>query len=699
MSSPAFSHTSIPPNPPLQIALQHAHIPPPISLRASWTAGRLPLSAALVARPLLCPSRIDYAPSLARCVWVLAAHDVDRGVAGVAAAARVGCCTLTPKYSRLQQADAANVDMSTIKLKAEDLYTPLHFSDPLVALLNVVHERRAGAGTGMLTPTPNPYNPNPAANTARTPSPMPLRLPSPARDGTLTAPLPTQAALTAALSAIAIDRTPTLAASRLTLAAIPLILVAVPLIPPSPSPSPSPPSPYLLKQLGMQEDVARALGLLHQAACRASLLCPQPAYVFDLILLGDFGASGPTSTPLPIPPALLLLLIPAGETRTSRRSETHSLWAAASLPCGARRGAHARVIGALYCYDLKFHCYHGFLKLYPRYLNNNNATTRSSNALPPALLLTLAHALLPAAWAEPDVQTRGTCGGAILTPLHTLFDALWGALAASTPADANVHDTKQQTRTQKPNPRPRADNRAPRRARAAFVGAVLEAGGTGEWKGIGAREGIGEAGARLFTQEVARVADAAEDDERETDAKKEAKEANAKPLLHVDARRAAVLVRGVLGAAGGVGGDLLTTLSACLRAGSPPALVCAVLEALVGVEDEAATPEVESDPETPTAKLPPALVGARIRAAGLALWTEVLQGAVRRADAVLLVHVLAAFSRGEGVWGGEVAESLNVLLAARTYALLLTAPALLLSYLRAKVGENGENNHDEGGRI
>ncbi|KAJ7018747.1 hypothetical protein C8F04DRAFT_1198598 [Mycena alexandri] len=65
---------------------------------------------------------------------------------------------------------------------------------------------------------------------------------------------------------------------------------------------------YLLKQLGVQEDVARALGLLHQAACRANLLCPQPAYVFGLILLGEFGASGPTSTPLRIPPALLLPL-------------------------------------------------------------------------------------------------------------------------------------------------------------------------------------------------------------------------------------------------------------------------------------------------------------------------------------------------------------------------------------------------------
>ncbi|KAJ7040130.1 RNA polymerase Rpb1, domain 5-domain-containing protein [Mycena alexandri] len=499
---------------------------------------------------------------------------------------------------------------------------------------------------------------------------------------------------------------------------------------------------YLLKQLGMLEDGARALGLLHQAACRASLLCPQPAYVFGHILLGEFGASAPTSTPLPIPPALLLPLIPAGETRTSRRSETHSLWAAASLPCGARRGAYAR----LYPRSLKF---------YPRYLNNNDATTREQQRAP--------------ARAPPDPRARAAArrvGGAgradaghavggrcILTPLHTLF-ALWGALGGA-PSTSTIHPPsfhlhgcfhprrrkrarhKAANANTETHPRPRAEDRAPRRTHAAFVGAVLEcavfvvrrgralgarvenaaqAGGTGEWKGIGAREGIEEAGARLFTQEVA--ADAVEDDERETDAKKEAKEANAKPLLHVDARRAAGLVHGRWGRRGvwGVVNLLaagLTTLSACLRAGGPPALVCAVLEALVGVEDEAATPEsepeAESDPEPPTAKLPPALVGVRIRVAGLALRTEVLQGAVRRADAVLLVHALAAFGGGEGVWGGKVAEVWfgfpalleallmflffsfgAVLLAVRAYALLLTAPALLLLYLRAKAGENGE---------
>ncbi|KAJ7770433.1 hypothetical protein B0H16DRAFT_1774096 [Mycena metata] len=269
---------------------------------------------------------------------------------------------------------------------------------------------------------PNPYNPNPNARTpsplppngdwspwagagapARTPSPMPPRLPSPPRDGTLTAPLPTQAALTAALPSIAstppdaqlawardvlflVERTPSLTASPLAQAAVPLILaLASSGVPEAlyyratfaaagtyPALLPANPraafrdfeaaaragwapawfrlardyeafndtthaldclnrgaeardaaalhrlgTAYLLKQLGVQEDVGRALGLLHQAACRASSLCPQPAYVFGLILLGEFGASGPSSTPLPISPALLLPLVPAGQTRES----------------------------------------------------------------------------------------------------------------------------------------------------------------------------------------------------------------------------------------------------------------------------------------------------------------------------------------------------------------------------------------------
>ncbi|KAJ7770418.1 hypothetical protein B0H16DRAFT_211581 [Mycena metata] len=316
--------------------------------------------------------------------------------------------------------------------------SPPHFTDPLVAPrphrvdpqlgVNMARDLDASMNSLSVTPAPyaggqpNPYNPNPSARTpsplppngdwspwagagapARTPSPMPPRLPSPPRDGTLTAPLPTQAALTAALPSIAstppdaqlawardvlflVERTPSLTASPLAQAAVPLILaLATSGVPEAlyyratfaaagtyPALLPANPraafrdfeaaaragwapawfrlardyeafndpahaldclnrgakardaaalhrlgTAYLLKQLGVQEDVGRALGLLHQAACRASLLCPQPAYVFGLILLGEFGASGPTSTPLPIPPALLLPLVPAGQTRES----------------------------------------------------------------------------------------------------------------------------------------------------------------------------------------------------------------------------------------------------------------------------------------------------------------------------------------------------------------------------------------------
>ncbi|KAJ7753858.1 hypothetical protein B0H16DRAFT_1834148 [Mycena metata] len=465
--------------------------------------------------------------------------------------------------------------------------------------------------------------------------------------------------------------------------------------------------------------------------------------------------------------------------------------------------------------------------------NNNN------NALPPALLLTLARALLPAAWAEPDVQTRGALWGAvlrrydafppfspfplpskndepkltrttanpsawllappapphgayaafrvflargcaplgnistgsgisgagggnggspegvygavvvlvagvpweILTPLHTLFDASWGALGGAPSTSTSTTQIPAQTQvgytaalaltTALPAARARAC--------AAFVGAVLECAvfvvrrgrarslssslysslstmastapalegqskATEEAEGTGEAEGgvEGEAGAQLFAQEVARVwvalgggvpvahdgGGGAKDKEgtggtggmQGMEEKKEVK-----PLLRVNVRRAAGLVRGALGAAGGVGGDLLaaglTTLGACLRAGGPPALVCAVLEALVGVEDAADTTGSAQEPESPTAKLPPALVSARIRAAELALRTEVLRDAVEREGAALLVRALTAFGGGDGVWDGEVGEALDALLAARAYSLLLTAPPLLLSYL------------------
>ncbi|KAJ7151208.1 hypothetical protein C8R46DRAFT_1304969 [Mycena filopes] len=314
--------------------------------------------------------------------------------------------------------------------------SPPHFTDPLVAprphrvdpqigvnsRCGATSTARSSSGAGPYQGgQPNPYNPNPSARTpsplppsgewspwagaagaaaARTPSPMPPRLPSPPRDGSLTAPLPTLAALNAALPSISaaapdaqlawardvlflVDRTPTLSTSPLALAAVPLVLsLAQSAVPEAvyyratfaasgtyPALLPANPraafrdfeaaaragwapawfrlardyeafadtahaldclnrgakardaaalhrlgTAYLLAQLGVREDTARAVELLHLAALRASLLCPQPAYVFGLILLSEFGAAGGTGT-ITVPPALLAPLIPAGQTR------------------------------------------------------------------------------------------------------------------------------------------------------------------------------------------------------------------------------------------------------------------------------------------------------------------------------------------------------------------------------------------------
>ncbi|KAF7289865.1 hypothetical protein MIND_01360900 [Mycena indigotica] len=231
---------------------------------------------------------------------------------------------------------------------------------------------------------------------ARTPSPMPPRLPSPPRDGSLTVPLPSISALTAAMSTVTspnhdpqlqlawardvmflVDRTPSLSTSPLALAAVPLLLTlasthnlpealflratfassgAYPnFIPQNPraafrdfetaaragysaawfrlardyeqfndtthaldclnrgAKARDPAAlhrlgtAHLLAQLGLSTDLNTALPYLHQAACRASLQCPQPAYVFALILLGEFTAA---SVPLPS----LVQFLPPGQS-------------------------------------------------------------------------------------------------------------------------------------------------------------------------------------------------------------------------------------------------------------------------------------------------------------------------------------------------------------------------------------------------
>ena len=62
---------------------------------------------------------------------------------------------------------------------------------------------------------------------------------------------------------------------------------------------------HLLGQLGFSASTETALPLLLRAANMSSLTTPQPAYVYALILLGEF-----TAIPNSIPPHLLNPLIP-----------------------------------------------------------------------------------------------------------------------------------------------------------------------------------------------------------------------------------------------------------------------------------------------------------------------------------------------------------------------------------------------------
>lgn len=61
---------------------------------------------------------------------------------------------------------------------------------------------------------------------------------------------------------------------------------------------------HLLGQLGLTTNPAAALPFLSQAAARASLQCPQPAYVFALVLLNEFS--------VPVERALLPPFLPPG---------------------------------------------------------------------------------------------------------------------------------------------------------------------------------------------------------------------------------------------------------------------------------------------------------------------------------------------------------------------------------------------------
>ncbi|KAJ7604261.1 hypothetical protein FB45DRAFT_957597 [Roridomyces roridus] len=75
---------------------------------------------------------------------------------------------------------------------------------------------------------------------------------------------------------------------------------------------------HLLGQLGLQASPEEALNNLSRAAVRASLQCAAPAYVFALLLLGEFTTSGSgpePARPVGVPPQLLPAYLPAGQSK------------------------------------------------------------------------------------------------------------------------------------------------------------------------------------------------------------------------------------------------------------------------------------------------------------------------------------------------------------------------------------------------
>ncbi|KAF8076340.1 hypothetical protein FPV67DRAFT_1664619 [Lyophyllum atratum] len=68
---------------------------------------------------------------------------------------------------------------------------------------------------------------------------------------------------------------------------------------------------HLMGQLGVQANPSVALPLLHRAATLATVTTPQPAYIFALLLLGEFN-----SLPSPLPPSVFSPFVSAGSTPT-----------------------------------------------------------------------------------------------------------------------------------------------------------------------------------------------------------------------------------------------------------------------------------------------------------------------------------------------------------------------------------------------
>ncbi|KAG6919399.1 hypothetical protein DXG01_006282 [Tephrocybe rancida] len=67
---------------------------------------------------------------------------------------------------------------------------------------------------------------------------------------------------------------------------------------------------HLMGQLGLQPNPTLALPLLHRAATLATVSTPQPAYIFALLLLGEFA-----SLQTPLPPGVFAPFIPGGSTQ------------------------------------------------------------------------------------------------------------------------------------------------------------------------------------------------------------------------------------------------------------------------------------------------------------------------------------------------------------------------------------------------
>ncbi|KAJ7150874.1 hypothetical protein C8R43DRAFT_887120 [Mycena crocata] len=330
--------------------------------------------------------------------------------------------------------------------------------------------------------------------------------------------------------------------------------------------------------------------------------------------------------------------------------------------------------------------------------------------LPPALLLTLARAVLRSAWVEPDSGVQGAMwagvlgvvkahppawslapqsyheflhswlaraaggtpaayGGAvvvvssvgsevklttaqILAPIDTLFDAFWAALGGP-PALSSAASTSTITSEDPSDSTPPA---APGQVNAAQDGS----------------DSAPPEPAAADNAETPEVESAEVDASATVEGELEKTRLPARPTPAPSLTTALPAARARAGAA---------FLGALLE--------CAVFVALVGdakpSSSEAGVPDVPAADEGVIAGDAPVTAtdaDARIRASGRALLADVLRAAVAAEDASFLVHVLKTFGgRLFEMFGEGESVALDALLARRAYSFLLTQPALLFAYL------------------